>query len=601
MSLGNLKNIFQSQGTTTGLPQALSQEPVHTSAADDHTTHPAEFSQLDNFTTYSPSSIDRLITGTNSESAFPTNYTPLNTLVGGKFSNGDVLGKHGWPDLYEPNHKSISISHPSERSRNPFQPRGGNLNIKHSANTFLGIPTRTSVLGAVGKLLGAIGLTDAEDMLDGREPYIVSRIPRDSGDFLSGRTINFGNRNLPVVRATTDTLRVAKYMTSAQGLAEIFLKQADLFIPQTVVRKGDELVRVPQRFNTGYNPFATLIAVSPIARLLGHGPNFLNNSGLTGKYADSGQEGGGLSNVKENLSSKLIIGDTPEYHINDTFTKSTADGDSDGLFSMKNLSSFLSVGGTVKKTSSGDKMTLAKIIKGNHLSSNGAGTMIMKDESNVEETIPVNIESKRNGMPFYFKDLRDNSYIFFRAYLNGITESVSPSWAEHNYIGRSEPVYTYERAQREISFNLLLYANTESELGAIYAKMNKLTSLCYPEYAKDEFLSSTLSTDSIKVTKTRMKPPLMKMRLGDLYGKSRNENGSDGGLIGFISSLTYSIPDEATYETEDGKKVPKYIQVALGYKVIHGEVPEMTTQFYGYKGEQVSSSPSQEDDFDFFG
>ena len=51
------------------------------------------------------------------------------------------------------------------------------------------------------------------------------------------------------------------------------------------------------------------------------------------------------------------------------------------------------------------------------------------------------IENEQNGFPFYFKDLRDNSYIFFRAFLEGITEEIAPSWAEHNYMGRSEPTY----------------------------------------------------------------------------------------------------------------------------------------------------------------
>ena len=46
-------------------------------------------------------------------------------------------------------------------------------------------------------------------------------------------------------------------------------------------------------------------------------------------------------------------------------------------------------------------------------------------------------ESEKDGMPLYFKDLRDNSYIMFRAYLDGINETVSPSWSSTNYLGRS--------------------------------------------------------------------------------------------------------------------------------------------------------------------
>ena len=37
-------------------------------------------------------------------------------------------------------------------------------------------------------------------------------------------------------------------------------------------------------------------------------------------------------------------------------------------------------------------------------------------------------ESEKNGMPFYFRDLRDNHMIFFRAYITGLTETISPNW-----------------------------------------------------------------------------------------------------------------------------------------------------------------------------
>ena len=44
--------------------------------------------------------------------------------------------------------------------------------------------------------------------------------------------------------------------------------------------------------------------------------------------------------------------------------------------------------------------------------------------------------------------------IWFRAYLSGITDSISPNWESSTYIGRSEPVYTYTNTEREIGFNL---------------------------------------------------------------------------------------------------------------------------------------------------
>ena len=72
---------------------------------------------------------------------------------------------------------------------------------------------------------------------------------------------------------------------------------------------------------------------------------------------------------------------------------------------------------------------------------------------------------------------------------------------------------------------------------------------------------------------------LTKFRLGELFGSNNDE------LIGFIKSLTYSVPDEGVWETEYGKRVPKYITVAINYQVIHAKTPSLDTDFYGYVGE----------------
>ena len=67
----------------------------------------------------------------------------------------------------------------------------------------------------------------------------------------------------------------------------------------------------------------------------------------------------------------------------------------------------------------------------------------------------------------------------------------------------------------------------------------------------------------------RMKPPLTKFRLGELFGSKNNE------LMGFIKSLSYTYPQESTWETKQGKRVPKYILVAISYQVIHMKVPSL--------------------------
>ena len=224
----------------------------------------------------------------------------------------------------------------------------------------------------------------------------------------------------------------------------------------------------------------------------------------------------------------------------------------------------------------GDKVTLSSMIKGNTLDNIGGQTTGLNDDEN---KLTFDIEEQKEGMPFYFKDLRDNTYIFFRAYLDGITENVSPNWEEHTYVGRSEPVYTYTNASRDVSFNLKLIAHTKQELSKIYEKMNRLTSLCYPQYDTDNFLGGN---------KVRMKPPLTKFRLGEIFGSSNNE------VLGFLQSVSYTIDESSTWEIDKNKRVPKNIIASITYKIIHNEVPGLFNKngeafnFYGYTGQETT-------------
>jgi hypothetical protein len=224
--------------------------------------------------------------------------------------------------------------------------------------------------------------------------------------------------------------------------------------------------------------------------------------------------------------------------------------------------------------------------------------------------------SEIKGFPLYFKDLRNNTYIIFRGYIEGLTDNIAPSWNAETYPGKSSPTYIYENTSRDISFTLKLMAHSQKELSSIYKKLNRLVSLCYPEYKIDDGLSMTKSTpqteiintgdsgfdtseigfeasEDVTVTTTisdkiRMKAPVLKLRIGDVFGTP----GS--GLIGHLTNINPTFPDESPWEIELGKKVPKFIDVAITYQVMHSEVPGIevsesgeTTQtnFYGYVGD----------------
>ena len=643
----------------------------------------------------------------NNESPF----TPLSQL-GVSFYNGENSDKNlSWETLYNSNHSPkdnpswqgfSALSYPNV-SRD-------NLNIKSTTDGRFGFggSSRTSVISAVGKLIGQVPFLEGDitQFLQdtGKEPYIVSPI----GD--GGRLINsnFLGRGLPIERSLTDTARIGKFLTSPAGL--LFIGKQNLLglqqIPFTEDLNRTQLNNAGMKdfgakFNLVYKPFYNPLSslISTLGRA-GGGPVGLvakTEPGLAGLlssvpalselgdvigdvldapypqfqnevYPEKSQlvqilKNGRLINI--DIPQSLFVSDLPtsrlsefqdslfgdgeasfllgpypepsrvfdeeenrlirrgkekEFDFNSTTTSPDVEShfgpygsasaeypnfnpvdeeetplgnrgseiDKNTNFNFNRIkgsygpysenetnypttdSASKAIGNTFNGSDAdgnilGDKHTLLDYGIGSDVDG------IIRYREKLEEAHPNDsengvIEGSENGMPFYFKDMRDGAFIFFRAYLEGLTENISPSWTPTNYVGRSEPVYTYERAEREISMTLKLVAQTRGELTAIYKKMNKLTSLCYPEYMTDDY-------------GIRMKPPLTKLRIGELFGKGNDE------LMGFLKSINYTIEQSSPWETEAGKRVPKFINVTISYQVIHSNVPNLKTKFYGYIGD----------------
>jgi len=478
-------------------------------------------------------------------------YTPL-TELGGQFKEN-----LSWENLYNSNHSLKD--NPSYKGISPIN-YGANVNRDIlNMNYNVGGDGGQSAT-PYGEKTGIVGGFSRRGISGNGEPYRVTRI----GD----RDNNRGSRFSPLRRALNDGDRILQYLTSAEGVAFILRQNSNALIENIVFNsERDTLLRTQQRFGVTYNPLNTILASS--LRVVGQGipevqfrRSFAKSEGL----ADAIQEYENLT-VNEELSS-LFRGEgtysskttNAGFSINDTFTKAKfslnggGNGTGGGFFDqLDNAISSLNpfdAGTTVPKTNTGDKMTLAPMISGDDLNQT-YGTQTY-----------FNVEDEKEGMPFYFKDLRDNTYIFFRAYIEGLTENISPSYASHNYIGRSEPVYTYERGEREISMTLKLVAQTKQELTSMYQKMDRLTSLCYPQYVDEGETGYG----------NRMKPPLTKLRYGELFGKTNKE------LLGYIKSVSYSIEQTSPYETKVGKRVPRHVNATIGYQVIHDKTPQLVTQ-----------------------
>ena len=181
------------------------------------------------------------------------------------------------------------------------------------------------------------------------------------------------------------------------------------------------------------------------------------------------------------------------------------------------------------------------------------------------KNVKYDLEAEDTGMPMYFTDLRNGYRIYFRAFLEGLNINLSPSWNTVDYPGASQPVYSYGRTERDISFTLKMFAGSQTEFDQIYYKMNKLQQMTYPEYKADM---------DIYAFKMRQRPPFCEMRIGEMIG-----NGTKAQL-GFIKSLNITVPEGSTWETQPGKRRPKYLTAAVSFQCINRGMPHFKTNFW---------------------
>tara|TARA_Y100000593_G_scaffold90314_1_gene176468 strand:- start:927 stop:2792 length:1866 start_codon:yes stop_codon:yes gene_type:complete len=146
-------------------------------------------------------------------------------------------------------------------------------------------------------------------------------------------------------------------------------------------------------------------------------------------------------------------------------------------------------------------------------------------------------------IPFKFYDEVAKKHIVFRALLSGITDTFSPEYASERYIGRPDSVHVYQGTNREISFTFDVYPKSDSELPVLWTKLDKLSGLTYPHWTPPDASGGR-----------GMISPYTKLTIGDMYKEAP----------GYISSLTYTVQDNGTWEV-DFAKLPKYIQVACTF------------------------------------
>ena len=171
---------------------------------------------------------------------------------------------------------------------------------------------------------------------------------------------------------------------------------------------------------------------------------------------------------------------------------------------------------------------------------------------------PITGTSRNDIIKFGFEcisndDPNQSVFLQFRAYLtSGIIDNNQASWSAIKYVGRGEEFFTYQGFTRSISLSFRVAAQSESELKAIYNKLNFLVSQVYPDYSH---------------TKGIMRGSVIKLTVGDYLYR----------MPGILETVNLTIGQDTSWDITDGQQLPHFVDVNITYKPILNELPRRAT------------------------
>lgn len=150
-------------------------------------------------------------------------------------------------------------------------------------------------------------------------------------------------------------------------------------------------------------------------------------------------------------------------------------------------------------------------------------------------------------MPFYIQDLRTNEIISFHAFLTSLSDSYTGDWSAQKGFGRLEAAQIYGGGSRAIGVSFMMVPMNEQDFEEMWYKINKLTTLVYPQWSQGTLMDSGDSTFIQPFSQVPTASPLCRLRVGDLFTSNYSKQAM---------ARMMGVGDERFVYTEPGGKPP---------------------------------------------
>ena len=120
-------------------------------------------------------------------------------------------------------------------------------------------------------------------------------------------------------------------------------------------------------------------------------------------------------------------------------------------------------------------------------------------------------------VPFYIQDLRTNEIIAFHAFLDSLSDSISPNFTPTSGYGRLDPVQTYSTTTRKVNCSFTIISTSKEDFNDMWYKINKITTLLYPQWSEGTKVSNgpgRIFTQPF--SQVLAASPIVRLRIGDI-------------------------------------------------------------------------------------
>ena len=165
-------------------------------------------------------------------------------------------------------------------------------------------------------------------------------------------------------------------------------------------------------------------------------------------------------------------------------------------------------------------------------------------------------------VPFYFHDLRTNEILSFHAFLDQLSDTITPNYNAVNGYGRLDPVQIYGGTTRNLQVGFTVYATNREDFDEMWFKINKFVTLLYPQWTQGTMVGHTAGNFYQPFSQVIGPSPIIRLRVGDVIKSNYSRFGlarifgigdkevkaapleDTGTFLGLISALGGSVKQD---------------------------------------------------------